>query len=122
MQAESALTNKIRLALAKISGLRLFRNHVGVIRDADGYMHRFGLCNGSSDLIGWRSVTVTPEMVGQRVALFVAIEVKTERGRVSKDQQNFIDAVNQAGGVGVIARSETEVVSLISPSPQPGRW
>ena len=27
-----------------------------------------GLCEGSGDLIGWRTVEITPEMVGQRIA------------------------------------------------------
>jgi ribosomal protein S19 len=38
---------------------------------------QFGLCKGSADLIGWKRVTVTPEMVGSTVAVFTSIEVKT---------------------------------------------
>ena len=43
-----------------------------------------GLCPGSSDIIGIHSVEVTPAMVGRRVGLFTAIEVKSQRGRANK--------------------------------------
>jgi hypothetical protein len=101
--------------------VRVFRNNVGLAwtgtvikRTADTLTLRdprplhAGLCVGSSDLIGWRTVTVTPEMVGQRLAQFVALEVKAPRGRVSPEQQQFVDTVNAAGGIGVIARSVGE--------------
>ena len=39
--------------------------------------------NGASDLIGFTTVEITPEMVGQKAAIFTAIEVKRETGRVS---------------------------------------
>jgi hypothetical protein len=41
---------------------------------------RFGLCKGSSDLIGLRSLEITPELVGLRLAQFVALEVKAAQG------------------------------------------
>jgi ribosomal protein S19 len=50
-------------------------------------------------LIGYRKVTVTPEMVGQEIAQFAAVEVKTARGRVRPEQQRFIEHVRGAGGV-----------------------
>jgi hypothetical protein len=43
-------------------------------------------------------------MVGTKVAVFTAVEVKTESGKVSKEQQNFINNVNRAGGIGKITR------------------
>lgn len=76
-----------------------------------------GLCKGGSDLIGWRSVTITPDMVGQQIAVFAAIECKAARGRVSTDQQNFIDAVNRAGGFAGVARSDDEARSILDTMP-----
>ena len=64
-----------------------------------------GLCEGSSDLIGWHAVEVTPDMVGQRVALFTSFEVKTETGRPTPEQLKFLDAVRNAGGIACVARS-----------------
>ena len=64
----------------------------------------FGLCKGSSDLIGWTEITITADMLGSKVAVFTAVEVKTESGKVSKEQQNFINNVNKAGGIAKIER------------------
>lgn len=69
-----------------------------------------GLCKGSSDLIGWRVLTITPDMVGQTVAQFVALEAKTDTGRVSLDQRNFLDVVERAGGLAVVVRSADQAV------------
>lgn len=87
-------------------GWRVFRNNVGQLLDARGVPVRYGLCPGSSDLIGWRELVITPEMVGQTVAQFVAVEVKTPTGKATPQQMQFLDAVERAGGVAVIARGE----------------
>lgn len=63
-----------------------------------------GLCVGSSDLIGFKRVTITPEMVGQTVALFAVMETKDTRGRVSPEQQNFLNMVTEAGGIARVVR------------------
>ena len=90
-------------------GYTLFRNNVGLAKLADGRRIRYGLCPGSSDLIGFRTITVTPEMVGQKIAVFTAIEIKSKEGRTSKKQQNFIDRVKEAGGIAEIIR-ELELI------------
>lgn len=71
---------------------------------------------GGSDLIGWRSVEITPEMVGQSIAQFVAIECKAASGRVSPDQIRFIEAVKKAGGVAGVVRSPDEATRLLEVS------
>ena len=68
---------------------------------------------GGSDLIGYRRVTVTPEMVGQDVAVFAAVEVKTARGRVKAEQQRFVDHIRSAGGIAGIARSVDEAMNIL---------
>jgi len=72
----------------------------------------FGLCKGSADLIGWRTVTITPEMVGQQVAVFTSIEVKSERGRLAAEQQQWLDAVLSAGGIAGVARSVEDALRI----------
>jgi hypothetical protein len=70
---------------------------------------------GGSDLIGYRRVRVTEEMVGQEIAQFAAVEVKTPRGRVKAEQQQFIDHVLSAGGVAGVARSVDEAQNILLP-------
>ena len=70
---------------------------------------------GGSDLIGYRRVRVTEEMVGQEIAQFAAVEVKTPKGRVKAEQQQFINHVLSAGGVAGIARSVDEAQNILLP-------
>lgn len=72
-----------------------------------------GLPTGFPDLFGWRTVVVTQEMVGQEVAIFAAIEVKSETGRVSAEQANFIDAIWSAGGYAGVARSAEQALEIV---------
>jgi hypothetical protein len=64
-----------------------------------------GLCKGSSDLIGWTRVLITPDMVGSRVAVFTGIECKTLGYKATEDQIRFRNAINKAGGIGKIIYS-----------------
>jgi hypothetical protein len=74
---------------------------------------RFGLCTGSSDLIGLRSLEITPELVGQRLAQFVALEVKTAQGVLSPEQRAFLHLVEELGGVAATCRSVEEAEQLL---------
>ena len=113
MANESPLLRSIQIALSRI-GARVFRNNVGVLKDARGRHVRYGLAVGSSDLIGWAPVKVDESMVGKTLAVFMAVEVKAGRTRVSKGQEDFLAAVRTAGGIAVVARGESEVVAAIS--------
>ena len=112
MLSEMGVQSRTLLGAAK-AGFRLFRNNVGVLRNPDtGQPVRYGLANDSpqlnkkwksGDLIGFRSVTVTPEMVGQTIAVFVSRECKAEGWRWSGNehetaQLNWANLINQAGG------------------------
>ena len=68
-----------------------------------------GLIVGSSDLVGWTSVDITPEMVGMKIAIFTAVEVKTETGEARKEQIRFLENVTKSGGIAFVARSPEEV-------------
>jgi hypothetical protein len=126
---ETDLVRRIMLRLGIITGVRLFRNNtgqawigksirftkkqtvnvqVGDVLIQNARVLHAGLCKGSSDLIGFRSVTVTPEMVGKPIAAFMAIEVKTASGRATDEQKAFIETVNRFGGLAFIAKSEAE--------------
>ena len=111
---ETTILQRIRLAITSIPGLRLFRNNVGALKDQQGRFVQFGLHPGSADLIGWRTVTITPDMVGRQVAVFASVEVKTADGRVRPDQQNWLEQVRKAGGAAIVARSPEEAVQFFS--------
>jgi hypothetical protein len=64
----------------------------------------FGLCVGSSDLIGWTEKIITKDMIGQKIAIFTALEVKNLSGKATKEQINFIKQVRKSGGIGNIMR------------------
>jgi hypothetical protein len=96
--SEQQIQQQIRLALGH-GPVRLWRNNTGTLRDERGRPVSFGLCPGSSDLIGYRSITVTPDMVGQQLAVFAAVEVKAPKGRLSEAQQAFLSHVAAAGGL-----------------------
>jgi hypothetical protein len=71
-----------------------------------------GLPKGFSDLFGLTPLTIQPEHVGQQVGVFTAIEVKTQRGRVSEQQGNFLRAVNDNGGLAGVARSPDDAMQI----------
>lgn len=71
-----------------------------------------GLCVGSTDLIGIRTVQITPDHVGTKIGQFCAPEAKTPTGRISAEQQNFMDFINHAGGVAGVFRSPEDAVRI----------
>ena len=108
---EAFVQNKIRLAVGH-GKIRLFRNNTGALLDIKGRLVRFGLCKGSSDLIGFKTITITPDMVGKEVAIFSAIEVK-DKGKVTTDQKHFIDIIQNAGGLAGVAKDVDEAKKIL---------
>jgi hypothetical protein len=105
----------LRDILLKVGGkkhVRLFRNNVGFAQTSTGSFIKFGLCPGSSDLIGITKVKITKDMVGQEIGVFTAIEVKDKKGRLSKIQQNFIRVIKLFGGIAGVAKSVEEAEEL----------
>lgn len=113
MKQETALQRQILMALSE-SGCTVWRSNTGTayqgrvihragaqVTLADSRVIAFGLCVGASDIIG----------IGND-GVFIAIEVKTTAGRVSKEQQTFINAVCRAGGRAGVARSVDEALVL----------
>lgn len=132
---ETNLVRSIMLRLGKIPSIRLFRNNIGnawigksvkftqrqtvVVNPGDvlvqqGRFFNAGLCVGSSDLIGLKSIVVTPDMIGKKIAIFTAIEAKTKTGKPSTEQVNFINMVNSLGGIAFIAKSDLEANEFIN--------
>lgn len=106
-------TQKLIMLAMSDHGSIVWRNNTGVLKNEAGIPVRFGLCRGSSDLICITPLKITQEMVGQTVGVFTAVEVKTKTGRVSPEQQTFINAVRSAGGIAGVARSVEDALELI---------
>ena len=118
--SEHEIQQRIRLACGR-GPVRLWRNNSGALVDQQGRLVRFGLCKGSSDLIGLRSVVITPDLVGQRLAQFVALEIKTARGVVSPEQRAFLQLVEQLGGLAAICRSVEAAEQALELAPWTAR-
>ncbi len=103
---------QVQLEGAVIPGVYLTRNNVGALTDKYGRLIRYGLANSSkaeneriksADLIGWRTVTITPDMVGRRIAQFLSREAKAPGWHYTGTdrevaQKAWADLVNAAGG------------------------
>ena len=112
--AETDLQQRIRLALGTDPQTRLFRNQCGALPDPrTGRLVQFGLARGSADLIGWRTITITPDMVGRQVAVFTSIEVKTPTGRVRPEQHAWLSTVQCSGGIAGVARSVGDALRIV---------
>ena len=109
---EQQIQQAIRLELGR-GPVRLWRNNTGTLLDRQGRPVQFGLCKGSADLIGLRSITIGPEHLGQRLAVFAAVEVKSATGRVTPEQAAFIEAVQAMGGLAGVARSVSDAAALL---------
>lgn len=113
-QSENQIQQEIRLAVGQEKNLRLFRNETGSLPNPrTGKWVDFGLAKGSSDLIGFKTIEVTPDMVGEKLAVFTSIEVKNKRGKVSELQHNWLQVVKKAGGITGVARSIQDALNIL---------
>jgi hypothetical protein len=117
---EAALSHHIQLQ-ASDHGTTLFRNQTGRYELKDGRWLVSGLCVGGSDLIGWKSVEITADMVGKRMAIFAAVEVKSPTATGNKkqptvEQDRFLKAVQSAGGVAFCTNNLEEAMRLLTGS------
>jgi hypothetical protein len=75
-----------------------------------GRYAKMGLVNGASDLIGILTVQV---LGGPHVGRFFALEVKSARGRTSKEQDMFLALVRARGGFAAVVRDENEALAAL---------
>ena len=107
-----------------------WRNNVGACVDEKGNHVRYGLANTSrqmnrviksSDLIGYETVEITPDMIGKKVAIFTAFEIKEEDWIPAKSgsrydrenaQDKFMGIVREGGGIAGFVRSLADVAEI----------
>lgn len=130
---EHKLQNAIRNELA--GECLLFRANVGTGWQATGKPERFsrdthvvakrgdvllrnarpfdtGLPAGFADLFGITSLVVTEAMVGKRIGVFFAMEVK-DKAKATSKQANFLQAVKDNGAISGIARSVEDARRIV---------
>lgn len=127
---EHTIQARIRAALADVRDLRLWRVNVGRgWQGAPGKRFReaaadcmvlvnprpfaTGLPDGTPDLIGFIPVVVTADMVGQTIAQVVAVEVKSDVGRLSERQQAAHRVLQECGARVGVARSVDEALEIV---------
>jgi hypothetical protein len=104
---ERNVQHDIRLALGLESDLVLFRNNSGVAFQRHGEREdvvRYGVGgNGGADLLGILAPT----------GRWIALELKNESGRASKEQEQFLALIRRMGGFGAVVRSIDEARSAL---------
>lgn len=128
---ETNIRNKAVMAASK-AGARLFRNQVGagwvapphktkkwtedgvqyVLLENPRYI-TYGFPQGSGDDQGFLSVTITPDMVGQKFARYVNAEAKTETGKPGKGQKEWHEFVWSNGGLSGFYRCEDDILRIL---------
>lgn len=99
---EHSIQNAIRLKLSEL-GYAVFRINSGKVRMADGRWFDTGIPKGFSDLIACK---------GGKIYF---LEVKTETGKASPEQLNFISAMrDRYGCTADIVRSVEDAVRVVT--------
>ena len=99
--SEHRIQNDIRAAVSDFCVI--FRVNVGNGLTKDGRYFSTGVPKGFSDLFGVRK--------SDGKAVF--IEVKSESGKPSKYQENFINQMRSCGAIAGICRSTEDAIKLI---------
>jgi len=82
-------------------GFDVWRQNSGAFK-RDNHFYRFSYRKGISDIIGW-----TPKGV------FIAVECKDGKGKVTIEQDNFLSKLKSNGGVAIVARSLDELINQL---------
>jgi len=115
---ERDVQNEIRARLARDYRTAIvWRNNVGQLRDANGRVVRYGLCEGSADLIACVPTALACPSCGSAlppIGRFVGLEVKGPLGRTTDEQRGWSHVVNAAHGVSGFAWSADDAATLIT--------
>lgn len=111
---ESEVSAEIVRAAKQFGNVKLWRNNRGQVMLPNGGRLSYGVGpNGASDFIGYRRITITQDMVGQRIAQFLAVESKRPNAHGTDPQLEFIARVESDGGCAGIAHDSEEALRII---------
>lgn len=97
---ETDILQLVRLRASQL-GATVWRNNVGKLQDRNGRWVTYGLCVGSSDIIGIFN------------GRFVAIECKIPGKHPTPEQAAFLSAVNKAGGIAAVITDPSQLDNLL---------
>lgn len=103
---ESVILKEVMLEASKC-GCIVWRNETGGYKLANGGFVRAGLCVGSSDLIGYYKCRKSGK------AVFLAVEIKRPGKKTSPAQDNFINRVNENGGIAFVCSDSKKFKELL---------
>lgn len=121
---ETELQQNIQIESSKL-GHKLWRNNSGAFTDNTGRLVRFGLGHTannqnfkSSDLIGFTMVEITKDMVGTKLPIFTAIEVKNSKWKYTETerelaQKKFMDVIKMNKGIASFVNSVEGYIQTI---------
>lgn len=119
-KGETDVVADVRLSFQHNKDVRLFRFHCGEFEMAHGGYLVVGV-PGMSDLQGWKTTLITPEMVGTYVPVYTAIEVKRPGARTEKkrleQQTSFINEVRAHGGLAGFATNPEQAHAIVQQMP-----
>jgi hypothetical protein len=114
--AESKILNQVMdLVNSFCTGMEIFRNNSGVFKRVRFGLHNKLTTKGTADCIGWKTVVITPNMVGKRFARFLSIELKDTGEKIipGSEQDQWRKKVLAAGGIAIEADSPEAVQELL---------
>jgi hypothetical protein len=117
-ETETTISRAIRRDVGRIPGLRLARNNTGILRDERGIPIRFGLGDGSPDLVGLitfggaQSCDPTLDLP-LPLALAFGLEVKVPGKRATRQQQAWHLVADRRGMLVQTVTSSAEAVVAV---------
>lgn len=123
---ETKLQRRIMLETEDVN-TRVFRNNVGAAWQGSNFTIRdrrliegkaryvvYGLAPGSSDLVAVRSIEITPDMVGKRIAVAGFIETKVDGQTTTTEQKNFLKMGYRLGAITAVATTVEEARNALT--------
>ena len=112
--SEANVNDDIRKWAKSQPAVVLYRNSRGSVQLENGGVIRYGVGpNGGSDWLGYQTVTITEDMVGRTIAVFVAIEAKRPGKYGTTAQDEFCAEVREAGGKAGVVHSVEELARIL---------
>jgi len=92
----------------------LWTNTRGKFQTKDNRWIKYGIGpNGASDEIGFLEVEITQEMVGHKLPILSAIEMKIPGKDAVDNQQDFLDNMDRHNAVTGVAREPEDIPKII---------